>query len=188
MLVGNDGGFDADQGRTLRALVVTCSSLSIAGCLLMLATFLLFPDLRVTSRRLLCYLSLADLLTAVFNMVGVLSSREDLEHTDAAGKPSPTTLCIVQSYVNTFSSMASFFWTVAIALYLYLSLARNNPLGAERSVPWLHIFSWIVPAFATTAALLSSVCALFTQIQKHIHTPRHHNPALIANSVAGPGL
>ena len=52
-------------------LTTIMSSLSILGCTLLVATDVAFRDLRSAGRRLLSWLSVADCLTAVGNLLGV---------------------------------------------------------------------------------------------------------------------
>ncbi|KJE89508.1 hypothetical protein CAOG_00965 [Capsaspora owczarzaki ATCC 30864] len=132
------------QQTALKAATVTTCCLSIVGCVLIILSFVLLKDLRATSRQLLVFLSLADLVTAMGNMVGVL--------TDDTG-----TLCVIQSSFTTYSSIASFLWTSSIALYLYLSIARESQRLAARSIPFLHVFSWLTPACIIIAALACEV-------------------------------
>ena len=62
--------------------------------------------------------------------------------------------CILQSAVTTFSSVASFFWTVSIALYLYITIVRVDLAMAENVVPLFHLGNWGTPWGLTVAAWL----------------------------------
>lgn len=96
-----------------RAVVLLSCALSALGSGLLVATHALWPDLRSPARRLLLFLSLADLLSAASYFYGVLQ--------DFAG---PSWDCVLQGALSSFANTSSFFWTVAIALYLYLSIVR----------------------------------------------------------------
>ncbi|XP_039697927.1 solute carrier family 2, facilitated glucose transporter member 5 isoform X3 [Pteropus medius] len=96
-----------------RAVVLLSCVLSALGSGLLVATHALWPDLRSQARRLLLFLSLADLLSAASYFYGVLQ--------DFTG---PSWDCVLQGALSTFANTSSFFWTVAIALYLYLSIVR----------------------------------------------------------------
>ena len=52
-------------------LTTLTSILSIVGCLLLIVCDVVFRDLRSSGRRLLTWLSVADCLTAVGNLLGV---------------------------------------------------------------------------------------------------------------------
>lgn len=97
-----------------RAVVLLSCALSALGSGLLVATHALWPDLRSRARRLLLFLSLADLLSAASYFYGVLQ--------DFAGTSWD---CVLQGALSTFANTSSFFWTVAIALYLYLSIVRT---------------------------------------------------------------
>nr|XP_004657446.1 G-protein coupled receptor 157 [Jaculus jaculus] len=126
-----------------RAVVLLSCALSALGSGLLVATHALWPDLRSRARRLLLFLSLADLLSAASYFYGVLQ--------DFSGSSWD---CVLQGALSTFANTSSFFWTVAIALYLYLSIVRaiRGPF-ADRLLWAFHVVSWGVPLAITVAAV-----------------------------------
>lgn len=65
--------------------------------------------------------------------------------------------CTVQSFVTTFSSMVSFFWTCCLALYLHaIAVSANAQLG-RRIVIVFHFLSWPVPLLISVAAISAGV-------------------------------
>ncbi|XP_053432253.1 G-protein coupled receptor 157 isoform X4 [Nycticebus coucang] len=126
-----------------RAVVLLSCALSALGSGLLVATHALWPDLRSRARRLLLFLSLADLLSAASYFYGVLQ--------DFAG---PSWDCVLQGALSTFANTSSFFWTVAIALYLYLSIVRAARGPRTDRLLWVfHVVSWGVPLAITAAAV-----------------------------------
>ncbi|XP_006873156.1 PREDICTED: probable G-protein coupled receptor 157 [Chrysochloris asiatica] len=127
-----------------RAVVLLSCVLSALGSGLLVATHALWPDLRSRARRLLLFLSLADLLSAASYFYGVLQ--------DFSG---PSWDCVLQGALSTFANTSSFFWTVAIALYLYLSIVRAAHCRGSGRLLWaFHIISWGVPLVITVVAVL----------------------------------
>ncbi|XP_036901206.1 G-protein coupled receptor 157 [Sturnira hondurensis] len=127
-----------------RAVVLLSCVLSALGSGLLVATHALWPDLRSRARRLLLFLSLADLLSAVSYFYGVLQ--------DFSG---PSWDCVLQGALSTFANTSSFFWTVAIALYLYLSIVRATRGHRAGLLFWaFHVVSWGVPLTITVAAVI----------------------------------
>ncbi|XP_004607291.3 G-protein coupled receptor 157 [Sorex araneus] len=126
-----------------RVVVLLSCALSALGSGLLVATHALWPDLRSRARRLLLFLSLADLLSAASYFYGALR--------DFAG---PSWDCVLQGALSAFANTSSFFWTVAIALYLYLSIVRaaRGP-RADRLFWAFHAISWGVPLAITVAAV-----------------------------------
>ncbi|XP_041888093.1 G-protein coupled receptor 157 isoform X2 [Corvus kubaryi] len=128
--------FAAERG----AVLVSCA-LSCVGSALLLCTHAQWPELRTRPRQLLLYLSLADLLSALSYFYGVL---QDFERTSWD--------CVLQGALSTFANTSSFFWTMAIALYLYLTIVRGSPTGT--GLLWcFHAVSWGVPLAITVAAV-----------------------------------
>lgn len=119
-----------------RAVVLLSCALSALGSGLLVATHALWPDLRSRARRLLLFLSLADLLSAASYFYGVLQ--------DFAG---PSWDCVLQGALSTFANTSSFFWTVAIALYLYLSIVRAAREPRTGRLLWaFHVVRWVTTA------------------------------------------
>ncbi|EDL81177.1 rCG31025 [Rattus norvegicus] len=126
-----------------RAVVLLSCVLSALGSGLLVATHALWPDLRSRARRLLLFLSLADLLSAASYFYGVLQ--------DFAGTSWD---CVLQGALSTFANTSSFFWTVAIALYLYLNIVRATRGPCTDHLVWaFHLISWGVPLAITVAAV-----------------------------------
>uniref|UniRef100_A0A5F9CI90 G protein-coupled receptor 157 n=1 Tax=Oryctolagus cuniculus TaxID=9986 RepID=A0A5F9CI90_RABIT len=126
-----------------RAVVLLSCALSALGSGLLVATHALWPDLRSRARRLLLFLSLADLLSAASYFYGVLQ--------DFAG---PSWDCVLQGALSTFANTSSFFWTVAVALYLYLSIVHGAHAPQPDRLLWaFHVVSWGVPLAITVAAV-----------------------------------
>ncbi|NXR78961.1 GP157 protein, partial [Pycnonotus jocosus] len=122
------------------AVLVSCS-LSCLGSALLLCSHALWPELRTRPRQLLLHLSLADLLSALSYFYGAL---RDFQRSSWD--------CVLQGALSTFANTSSFFWTMAIALYLYLTIVRGSPAGT--GLLWgFHAVSWGVPLAITVAAV-----------------------------------
>ncbi|XP_037627968.1 G-protein coupled receptor 157 [Sebastes umbrosus] len=124
-------------------VVVLCSCLlSFLGSSLIILTYVIWSDLRTTPRRLLVYLSVSDWLSAVSYAFGVWR----VFRTDSLD-------CVVQGAISTFSNTSSFFWTMAIAVYLYVFIVRASQRVADSLVCFFHFVSWGVPLAITIAAV-----------------------------------
>ncbi|XP_061592306.1 G-protein coupled receptor 157 [Cololabis saira] len=130
-----------------RVVVLCTCTLSFLGSSLIILTFIIWPDLRTTPRKLLVFLSVSDWLSAASYAFGV-----------GRGFLSDSTDCVAQGAVSTFANTSSFFWTVAIAVYLYIFIVRSNQRAADSLVLFFHIVSWGVPLVITiTAVCLSKI-------------------------------
>ncbi|XP_062315875.1 G-protein coupled receptor 157 [Osmerus eperlanus] len=123
-------------------LVLISCAFSFLGSFLIIFTYIIWPDLRTTPRKLLVFLSIADFLSAVSYAYGVWN----VFKTDSVG-------CIVQGAISTFSNTSSFFWTVAIAIYLYIFIVKTSQRLADSLVLYFHFISWGIPLGITVAAL-----------------------------------
>jgi G protein-coupled receptor 157 len=113
-------------------LSTIAAALSLFGTAFIVITFFIWKEIQSTSRRILVYISIADFFVAVGGIVGVLFSKYKI-------------VCLVQSIAGTFSVLCSFFWTVFLAVYLFVGCTRKNILMAERLMCLFHIIGWGVP-------------------------------------------
>lgn len=125
-----------------QVVVLISCTLSFLGSSLIIITYIAWSDLRTTPRKLLVWLSVSDWLSAVSYAYGV----GKVFHADAVD-------CVVQGAISTFANTSSFFWTVAIAVYLYVFIVRSNKRAADSLVLFFHLISWGVPLAITSAAL-----------------------------------
>lgn len=125
-----------------QVIVLFSCALSFLGSSLIIITYIVWADLRTTPRKLLVWLSVSDWISAVSYAYGV----GKVFHSDSVD-------CVVQGAISTFANTSSFFWTVAIAVYLYVFIVRSNKRGADSLVLFFHLISWGVPLAITVAAL-----------------------------------
>ncbi|KAM9444756.1 G-protein coupled receptor 157 isoform 1-T1 [Clarias gariepinus] len=126
-----------------QVVVLVSCALSALGSALVVGTYALWPDLRSTPRQLLVFLSVADLLSAVSYSYGVYMAFH-----------ANTWDCVTQGAVSTFSNTSSFFWTVAIAIYLYIFIVKASQRLADSLVLYFHLIRyWGVPVAITVAAV-----------------------------------
>lgn len=125
-----------------QVIVLFSCALSFLGSSLIIITYIVWSDLRTTPRKLLVWLSVSDWFSAVSYAYGV----GKVFHADSVD-------CVVQGAISTFANTSSFFWTVAIAVYLYVFIVRSNKRAADGLVWCFHLISWGVPLAITVAAL-----------------------------------
>lgn len=126
----------------MRILAACVSSASLFGCAVIIVSYARWPTLRSNSRFLLVCLSVGDYLNALGVLVSALWPPEDND----LG-------CRLQSVLTTCGSMLSFFWTSSMAIYLYIAIARENIVLANKLRFVFHAVCWIVPAAITGIAL-----------------------------------
>lgn len=119
----------------------------MVGAIIIIGTYIAWPEIRSSPRKILVYISIADFFTAFGNMFSVLNNPQ--------GKEQPS--CTAQSFITTCSSLWSFFWTTFLALYLYCSVALKKPHLAERLFLFFTFFGWAIPPIITGVALYYEV-------------------------------
>ncbi|XP_063173490.1 G-protein coupled receptor 157 [Candoia aspera] len=123
-----------------RGVVLVSCALSILGSCLLVGTQARWPELRTRPRQLLACLSLADLLSAAAYAYGVLRDFQ-----------ASSWDCVAQGALSTFANTSSFFWTMGIALDLYLTIVRGS--AGAGLLCCFHVVSWGVPLGITAAAV-----------------------------------
>ncbi|XP_064643143.1 G-protein coupled receptor 157-like [Lineus longissimus] len=115
------------------ATIVSCS-LSIIGALTIIFTFIFFKEIRTTSRGLLVFLSIADLITAASLLYGIIGNFQE-----------NCLACQIQSAFVCFGQTSSFFWTTSVTVYLYLTIVKADITLAGKLQRYFHAFSWGLP-------------------------------------------
>lgn len=134
-----------DLTKTSAEITIVTSVFSLVGATLIFVSHCLVSELRrYESRKLLLFLTVADFLTAVGNLLGALRYFwfQPPTHLDV-DRPSDN-LCLVQSFITTFSSMSSFFWTLVIAFHL-LAIVKWQSRGSSKLSFLYHVICWVIP-------------------------------------------
>ena len=124
-----------------KVLSTTAASLSIVGALIIISTFVMWPDLRTNSRRMIVFISIGDLFVAISNVIGLYTtSSED-------------TRCAIQATLNIAAVLSSFFWTVYLSFYFYLTICKKICTEVEARVMKLfHVTAWGIPLLIAAIA------------------------------------
>ncbi|KAH3824059.1 hypothetical protein DPMN_125887 [Dreissena polymorpha] len=115
---------------------VSCG-LSIFGAIGIFLTFALCPGIRNTARKLMTFLTIADFLQTSGYLASIVVH-------GFGDHVSEKLFCTVQSAVTTYSSLVSFFLTVAIAVYLFTAVNRRE-VSSTRVLVVSNVVSWTVP-------------------------------------------
>lgn len=134
----------ADRNVANEILTTITSVLSLFGTFFIIISFFMWKDIRTTSRRILVYISVADFFTSVATIAAATNFW-------LSGSENPQ-VCLVQSVIGTLSVLCSFFWTVSMAVYLYICVCMKKSRLAERLLYAFHVCSWGIPVLIVTLA------------------------------------
>lgn len=147
----------------LRAVVGVTCSLSMAGSLLIILSYILFRDLRTNARLILLHLSLADFGVAFSNLFGACYQFDRFFHFNSTvlSPPSVRRLCTAQAFLAHFSTISSVLWTMMLAAYMYTVVVKFSSSGvAAKKNQWFMRFSYV---FCYGITLFINVWMLCTQ-------------------------
>lgn len=138
-------------------IVTTCSGvMSIIGGLFIIYTYIAIPAIQNSTRQMLVCLTIADIATAIGNMIGAIRfvvKVPNVSNVSNSDVPNVTVsnsddLCVAQSFVTTMSSLCSFVWTSLIALHLLLLVIcnGNDTYQISKKIKILfHLLGWCLP-------------------------------------------
>lgn len=115
-------------------LLWASSIMSICGAGFIILSYALFPASRKFSRKLLVYLSIADICSAS-TWLWSTTIRTQL------GTPSDS--CVIQGFMLQFFYLASYVWTSCFAFHLFQLIWRKNT--TEKYERYYHLLGWGVP-------------------------------------------
>ena len=127
----------------------TTAVLSVFGASLIIFTYAAFKDLRTTARQLLVNLSVADIIIALSHFVGLLANYETTFHAEKGITENisynTTPLCATQGAFTAFGTVASFLWSMLIAVYMLVLTQSKTMKPRKILVPIIYIASWGIP-------------------------------------------
>ena len=136
------------------------SSCSIISSLFIIFTYFIWSDIRSVSRQIIVFLSLADFFTALGYVIGSSNYLQHYhsQHNTTSGNVNVsceqfTRVCVLQSCITTWSSMASFWWSTFLAFHLYITIVKEKVVLAGKLFPVYHVLAWITPLIITAVLL-----------------------------------
>ena len=123
--------------------IVSCS-LSCLGSLLIFLAYFTLRGIRNVAQKIITLLALADLCTAA----GYLLASWNFLTNRSESCSRFDTICEVQSFITSWSSICSFGWTCALALHFYLLLrgsAKRPSLSASKLLVCQNMVIWLFP-------------------------------------------
>lgn len=145
--------FDSKDIKIRTVVGFTCV-LSIIGSLLIILSYLVQKN-RTKAREILVHISLMDLGVALSNLIG-LSVNFDRFYVH--GEEPPVYIdyfCKIQAFFAEYCTLASIFWTTALAAYLFIVIqCRKNPTYSLYFLRFCYIFCYAL-AIGISVWLLS---------------------------------
>lgn len=130
------------KDRSIRAVVGFTCVLSIIGSSLIILSHLVQKN-RTKAREILAHISLMDFGVALCNLIGL---SVDFDRFYIYGEEPPVYIdyfCKIQAFFAEYCTLASIFWTTALAAYLFIViLHRKNPKYSLYFLRFCYIFCY----------------------------------------------
>ncbi|XP_013381392.1 G-protein coupled receptor 157 [Lingula anatina] len=166
-------GVDDFQCIASIAAIVTCI-LSLGGCSVIFASWILLRSVRTPNRLMLLYLTIADFFVASGQLIGTSWTLGDHLHPDPINHncSHPHPACVAQSFVSTLATMSSFLWSMLIAWHVYRSVLvpGTGTYWLDRHRWAQHLLCWGVPLGIVLVTLGRGRLGLDTIEEKGIPT------------------
>ena len=134
---------------------LSSSSLSCLGSLLILLAYFVLKDMRTGAQKVISLLAVADFFTALGYILGGVNYLRHFGVTDPTRCSRFHSICEIQSFVTTWSTMCSYWWTSILAFYFFLVLAFDRWSLAGRLMPLYNILAWATPLAVMIPLLLT---------------------------------
>ncbi|XP_045162436.2 G-protein coupled receptor 157-like [Mercenaria mercenaria] len=149
MITNNNTDNGTDTFSTAIVIESICScSLSILGSVAIFGTYIFIPDIRNSARKLVTCLTVADFVTALGYFTSAFAHLAGTQRE----------VCIPQSVITTYSSLVSFYLTVAIAIHIFATIVyKNDKTSSWKFLLCANVTSWCIPAIIILAAGVNDV-------------------------------
>ena len=128
----------------------TTALLSALGASLIILTYVAFKNLRTTPRQLLVNLSVADIIVSLSHFIGLLAKYEgqfpiDPLSTNGSNLSYTSPLCSAQGAFTAVGTVASFLWSMLIAVYMLVLTQSKTSRPKKILVPIIYVVCWGIP-------------------------------------------
>lgn len=127
-------------------------TLSILGSLLIFIAYFALKGIRNVAQKIITLLALADFFTAVGYL---MADWNFLANNDTSKCSRFKTVCEIQSFVTTWSSMCSFGWTCALALHFLLMLSAKRKSRLATLLVCENVVIWVFPLLIVLPLLVT---------------------------------
>jgi len=137
-------------------LALTSCILSFIGSILIIYSWFLFPTLRKPARKVLVYLSAADLLTSIVYMISLFTCHQIKN----------TIFHLIQTLLGIAFPISSFVWTDCLSIYVY---------GVSTGQDWVMHENWLFRRFFFAAWFIPLICIFLLCIYEYANQGRYDN-------------
>ena len=119
--------------------IVSCT-VSCLGSLLIFFSYYSLREIRNVAQKIITLLAIADFFTAFGYLLADWNYLSNSKNCYTF-----QTICKIQSFITSWSSLCSFGWTCALALHFYLLLHGKRRSSLSYLLVWENVVIWISP-------------------------------------------
>ena len=152
---GHDYNVSFSIGRAPSYVSLVSSFFSCLGSVLIFLAFLALPEIRTGAQKLITLLSIADFFTAFGYFMAAINFLRHYKPYGAADDDCGTfeSVCEIQSFITTTSSMCSFLWTIILAVYFHMVIVNKQTIIKKKMFTLFNVIAWGLPLTITIPLL-----------------------------------
>lgn len=155
---GHPGAVSFTIGLAPSYVSLVSSVCSCLGSLLIILAFLTLPEIRTGAQKLITLLSIADFFTAFGYFMAAINFLVHFDTNPSNGRTSKCgpfqTVCEIQSFITTTSSLCSFLWTTLLAVYFHVVIVNKQTVFSKKAFVLCNLFAWGLPLIITIPLLI----------------------------------
>ena len=131
---------------------IVSNTLSCVASILIITLYIAWKDLRDNgAHSIITFIAVSDFFTAFGYMISsdinllAYYYNHNLVKPDWGRCSIFRDICEIHSYVVTWATMSSYFWTIILSFYFYSSIAHGNKRTTKKLMPLYHILAWGAP-------------------------------------------
>ena len=151
LLPNNSVNFPLEKHVLVRVLVMTVSFLTMIGSIVVVLSYVCIKSLRSQARQIVLNLSVMDFGIGLANFSGAAINFDKYYFIGRYENVSGTIdgLCKVQAFVALFATFSSVFWTMSLAVYMYLIVFHFFQRSIVLYIPLCYLVCYGLPIALT---------------------------------------
>ena len=141
-----EGQSSFSLGRAPCYVGIAFDSLSCIATVAMVLIYIAWKDIRKRgAQSIVTFIAIADFFTAAAYLASNVNVVAHYNETDVTKCETFRTFCETMSFIVTTATMSSYMWTMILALYFYLVIARSKMEFASKLMSIYHVVAWGIP-------------------------------------------
>ncbi len=141
----NGSSFPLEKHMFVRFIVITVSFLTMTGSVIVILSYICVKSLRSQARQIVLNLSLMDFGIGLANLTGSAINFDKYYSQNDTVSDTVDALCKTQAFIALFATFASVFWTMSLAVYMYIMVFHSFQKSIGMYLPVCYVICYLLP-------------------------------------------